>query len=480
MKKPIRIPERGRTAANLLEELKERKAADLDWRGGRNFAYVYYAGQETLDAIQAAYQLFFSENALNPSAFPSLRNMERECVQMIANLLGGQDSACGSLTSGGTESILMAVKSAKSWAAKNRPEIKNPEIVLSETAHPAFHKACHYFGLKARVIPSNSDHRADIHGFREAIGPQTILLVASAPAYPHGLLDPVEAIAALAQEQDLLCHVDACVGGFMLPFLQLEGYDIPAFDFSLPGVTSISADIHKYGYAAKGASVILYREPALHKAQFYVYTDWPGGIYASPSVQGTRPGGAIAGAWMALHFLGLEGYRKLARQTMETALRFREQIGQIDGIEVIGEPEMSIFALRGTAVDIFDVGDEMTRRGWYMDRQQLPPSLHFTITPAHRELVDQWAEDLKVSVQAARKVSLHKLGKQTQVGLLKGLKKVLPTPVMQRLQRWAGSKMPVNSGGRQAAMYGMLGELQGEESLPEMVENLLFRMINEE
>ncbi|MBR9919509.1 MAG: aspartate aminotransferase family protein [Bacteroidetes bacterium] len=480
MKSNTPIPKKGQAAEALLSQLEALKEKDINWRGGRNFAYVYYAGEETLEAVRAAYNMFFSENALNPSAFPSLKRLEREVVQMTADLFHGSAQACGSITSGGTESILMAVKSAREWARKHKPEIAIPEIVLANSAHPAFHKACHYFGIRARVVEVDKDYLASPKGFETAINANTIMLVASAPSYPHGLVDPVEKIATLAQSNGLLCHVDACVGGFILPFLKMEGYPIPAFDFSVAGVTSISADIHKYGYAAKGASLIIYNQEELHKSQFYVYSDWSGGIYASPSIQGTRPGGSIAAAWMALHYLGLEGYRKLARKSMETALLFRKIAKETAGIEVIGKPDCTIFALTSDDSDIYELGDELSQFGWYMDRQQLPPSLHFTITPAHATLVDQWQTDLETASAKARKGNLQKLGKKAQIGLIRGMKKSLPKSWMSRLQQWAGQRLSVESGGRQAAMYGMIGELQGEGDLDELVKTMLFRMINEE
>jgi sphinganine-1-phosphate aldolase len=474
------LNEEGIRSDELLAELKRRKEQDIKWRSGKNFAYIYHPGDEVLEAVRSAYNLYFSENALNPSAFPSLRHLEREVVEMVGNLFGGKGTTSGSMTSGGTESILMAVKSARSWAKKHRPAIDQPEIVLSATAHPAFLKACHYFGMKPRIVPTGPDHRLDLQQFSEAISDQTVLLIGSAPSYPHGLMDPIQDIAQLAVKHEILCHVDACVGGFLLPFAKMEGYPIPPFDFQLEGVTSISADIHKYGYAAKGASVIIYRSSELHKAQFYIYTDWPGGIYASPSIQGTRPGGAIAGAWMALNYLGVAGYRKLARQTMETAMAFQKVAQDIPSLQVVGQPEMSLFALTSTAVDIYEVGDELATKGWYMDRQQLPPTLHFTITPAHTDLLEQWGLDLREAVKKAGRISLQKIGKQAQLGIVRGMKNVLSPATMARLQKWAGGRLSVTSSGRQAAMYGMLGELQGEGSLDELVETLLHRMITEE
>jgi len=256
--------------------------------------------------------LFFSENALNPTVFPSLRRMETEVVAMTAALLGGDEHTVGNMTSGGTESLLMAVLTAREWGRAHKPDVQAPEMVLPATAHPAFEKAAHYFGVRPVHVPVGPDLRADVERMRAAITPRTVLLVGSAPSYPHGVVDPIVEIAQVAQEHGLLCHVDACVGGFELPFLRRLGYPVPDFDFQVPGVTSMSADLHKYGYAAKGASVVLYRDSALRRHQFFAYTDWPGGVYASATLAGTRPAGPIAAAWAVLHYLGEEGYLALA------------------------------------------------------------------------------------------------------------------------------------------------------------------------
>ncbi|MEM9823266.1 MAG: aminotransferase class V-fold PLP-dependent enzyme, partial [Bacteroidota bacterium] len=249
----MKLPESGQAKETILQQLKDMKMEDANWRDGKTFSYVYYAGEDVLELTKAAYEMYFSENALNPTAFQSLRRMETEVIKMAADLFGGDQQIRGSLTSGGTESILMAVKTARSWALQNRPEIEQPEIILAANAHPAFNKACHYFKVKAVVVAVDANFRADLQQMRAAIGPNTVMLVASAPAYPQGGIDSVVDIAQMAKANGLLCHVDACVGGFLLPFLRQIRPQLPAFDFSVDGVTSISADIHKYGYAAKGA-----------------------------------------------------------------------------------------------------------------------------------------------------------------------------------------------------------------------------------
>ena len=239
------FPEMGRPQNELLEEMAARKAEDYKWQEGKTFAYVYYPGEEILSMVKAAYNLYFSENALNPSAFPSLKNMEIELVRQLAHLFHAPEGSTGSLTSGGTESILLAVKTARAWTQKKCGKGAELEVILSESAHPAFHKACYYFGLKAVVVPLGAGFKADPAAMAAAITPRTVLLVASAPSYPQGVIDPIEAIGKIAQQNNLLFHVDSCIGGFILPFMEEAGYPIAPFDFSVPGVTSLSADIHK-------------------------------------------------------------------------------------------------------------------------------------------------------------------------------------------------------------------------------------------
>ena len=474
-----RFPHKGMNKTDLLSEMQAMKHGDANWESGKVFSYVYFAGEEILKTVKDAYLLFFSENALNPTAFQSLRRMETEVIRMCAELLHGGEKAMGSMTSGGTESILMALKTARAWGQKMKPGIEVPEIILPATAHPAFHKACYYFGLKAVVVPVGEDFRAIPSEMEAAITPNTILLVGSAPSYPQGVMDPIEALGTLAKKHSLLCHVDACVGGFMLPFLQRLGYPIAPFDFEVEGVTSISADIHKYGYAAKGASVVLYRDAELRKLQFYVYTPWTGGIYASPTMTGTRPGGAIAAAWAALRFIGMEGYLEKAELCMQITQKMKEGILKIPGLEILSSPDMTILCLSSQVMDIYEIGDEMGVMGWSIDRQQLPPSLHLTITPAHEHMITAFLEDLKVATSKARKLTLGKLSKSLQLGTIKGLKKVLPESLLDKFQVFA-AKHSALGGTRSAAMYGMMGELQDTNNLDEMIREFLSRLMSEE
>ncbi len=474
----MKFPEKGINKEKVMDMLRAFQEKDKAWKDAKAFGYVYQAGDEILEVVKEAFNLYFSANALNPTVFESLRQMETEVVAMAADLLHGNEATVGSMTSGGTESILMAVKTAREWARKKDPGIFEPEIIIPDSAHPAFHKACHYFNLAAVVVPVGPDFKAVPAAMEQAITSNTVLIVGSAPSFPQGVVDPIEEIAAIAKKHDLLCHVDSCVGGFMLPFWVELGAPIPAFDFAVDGVTSISADIHKYGYAAKGASVILYKNAELRKAQYYVYANWSGGIYASPSMAGTRPGGAIAAAWAALKFMGKDGYLEKAKSVKKTTEYLMKDINAIPELKILGKPDMSVFSFASDTLDVYEIGDEMGLMGWHLDRQQLPPSLHMTITPAHEEVFEQFLVDLHKAVEKAKKYSTHKLSKQVQINSVKGLKKILPKKIFGKFQEVAAKHSPVG-GSRSAAMYGLMGELQGTGNLDEMVKEFLHQLMTE-
>ena len=388
------LPATGMSRAELMARLEELRAGDADWRSGRTFSLVYYAGDELLEVLKEAYGKFFSENGLSPLAFPSLRRFEQEVVRICADLFHAGPEAAGSMTSGGSESILLAVKTARDQARAERG-IAEPEMLLPLSAHPAFLKAAHSFGVKPIMVPLDAGFRADAQAARALATDRTALVVGSAPAYPHGVVDPIPELAALAQERSALCHVDACLGGFLLPWSEKLGRYAPPFDFRVPGVTSLSADLHKYGFAAKGASVVLYRDRALRRHQFFTYAGWPGGLYGSPGMAGTRPGGAIAAAWAALHFLGEEGYLRIARRILDTSRALLEGVAAVPGLRILGEPKLSVFAFASDELDVYQLGDAMEARGWKLDRQQLPPSLHLMVTPAHEAAAAPFLSDLR-------------------------------------------------------------------------------------
>lgn len=470
------FPSTSRSKENILEEMKSTRNKDVNWQAGKAFSLVYFPGKELDEILKEAYCMYFSENGLSPTAFPSLRKLENEVVSMVADLLRGNDQVVGNITSGGTESILLAVLSAREWAKNNKHQAATPEIVMASTTHPAFEKAAHYFGLKPVIVPVHADFRADPKAIQQAINPATCLLVASAPSYPHGVIDPVTEIAAIAEGAGILCHVDACIGGFMLPFMQKLGYPIPDFDFSIPGVTSMSADIHKYGYGAKGCSVILYKSRNLRRHQFFTTTKWPGGIYASSTLSGTRPGGPIAAAWAIINHLGEEGYLEITQTVMETTNRIRQGILSIPGLKVISNPDMSILAIGSDTLNIYEIGDQLNQRGWQLDRQQSPPSLHMTISYSHTSVVDEFLLDLANSVNSVKKFHWDNLKDRAMVTVVSILSKLMPEKYFSKMMKHSSNiatSQKDKPNHRTAAMYGMMASLPDRGDINELVLDLL-------
>ncbi len=413
----MKLPTTGKPRDELLADMRDLQAGDANWRAGRMWRLVYFAGDDVADVLMDADTTFIYGNGLSPMAFPSLRKLEAEVIAITADLLGGSE-AVGNMTTGGTESIIMAVKTARDSARADRPGLGQPEMVLPITAHPAFEKASHYLGVLPVHIPVTEDYRADVGAARAAVTDNTVLIVGSAPCYPYGVVDPIPELAALAQERGIGCHTDACVGGFFLPFMRRLGYEAPPFDFSVPGVTSISADLHKYGYSTRGTSIIMYRDKEIRRHQFFTYADWPGGLYGSPTMPGSRAGGAIAAAWAVLHYLGEEGYLRLARTVMDTARALMDGINAISGLHVLGEPDMSIFSFTSDSVDIYAVADAMDARGWHLDRQQMPPKLHLVVTPAHQEVVGEFLSDLEAATQSVATTGPAPGGTAAMYGML--------------------------------------------------------------
>lgn len=403
MKLPnVSLPDHGTPSDELFARMRERKAADADWRGGKTWSLIYPAGEEVDAVLHEANNLYLYENALNPFRFPSLADMEKEVVAMTARLLNGPPEASGSMTSGGTESILHAVRVARDRAKAERG-VTEPTLVIPFSAHPAFAKAAKYFGLDLVHIPLGDDLRADLAAAGRLVDDRTALVVGSAPNYPHGVVDPIPELSALAADRGVPFHTDACVGGFLLPFMERAGYDVPLFDFRVPGVSTMSADVHKYGFATKGASVVLHRNGE-HVLQYqaFLYEDWPGGLYGSLALAGARPAAPIAAAWAVMNFLGMDGYVKLTRTTVSTARRLRAGI-EGAGLRIVGDPVASVLAFGsgGTDLDIMAVGDVMDDRGWGLDRQHGPDALHMMVSPAHERIVDDFLADLRYAVAHA-------------------------------------------------------------------------------
>lgn len=337
------LPETGRPGAELLAELAVLTAADLPTRGGHTTAYVYDSGRpEVRDTAEQAYVAMMEVNGLDPTAFPSIVALERQVVGATACRLGGDDTTPGIFTSGGTESIMLAVKAARDA----RPDILAPEIVVPVTAHAAFHKAGSYLRVTVRSAPVDpSTYSADPAATAALCNENTVLVVASAPSYAHGVIDPVAEIAADAAARGIPCHVDACVGGWLLPWLAEAGAAIPAFDLSVPGVTSLSCDLHKFGYAPKGASVLLFRDEAMRLGAYYACATWPGYTVVNSTIQSSKGAGPLAGAWATLQSLGADGYRELGRAALSATRRLIAGVEAIDGLTVLGTPDATLVAI---------------------------------------------------------------------------------------------------------------------------------------
>jgi sphinganine-1-phosphate aldolase len=382
---------------SLFDELAAMRGLDLPLTGGTTWAYIYDSGSAGIREVGArAYAEMLDVNALDPTAFPSVVALENSVVGTAAALLGG---GSGMFTSGGTESCLLAVKAARDA----RSDVDGPEIVLPVTAHPAFHKAAHYLGLTVVTTPVDADFRALVPPIAAAITERTVLVVASAPSYPTGTVDPVADIAAVAAARGVRCHVDACIGGWVLPFLP----DAPPFDLSVPGVTSLSVDLHKYAYAPKGASVLLFRDRALRRAAWFAYAGWPGYPVVNPTMQSAKSAGPLAAAWAVLRHVGTDGYRSLALAAREALLRLASGVSEVDGLRVLGIPDTTLLAVAGSpGVDVFVVADELRARGFYAQVQlslgDVPPTLHFSAHGVSPSTVDALLTALTGAVAAAR------------------------------------------------------------------------------
>lgn len=395
------MPTTGMTKTAILDALTAMRAGDVRWQEGRTFGMVYDAGPEAHEVLEAVAAMFLHDNALNTLAFPSLGQIQSEVVGMTADLLHGPEAA-GFLTSGGTESILMAVKAARD-RAKDERGVTAPEMIVPTSAHAAFHKAAHYFGLQVRKVPVRDDWRADVDATAASVTENTVLVVGSAPQYPQGVIDPIPELAAIAADAGANFHTDACMGGFVLPFMEMLGEPVAPWDFRVDGVTTISADIHKLGYAPKGASVLLHRTKALRRYQTFVFEDWLGGFYASPSMQGTRAALPMACAWAILHHLGTDGYQRLTRLTLDTRARLVDGVRAIPELVVLGEPEAQLVAIsadesRDTPIDVFALGDALQQRGWFHDRQKPPDTLHATVSAGNAPVIDDYLADLRTCV----------------------------------------------------------------------------------
>jgi glutamate/tyrosine decarboxylase-like PLP-dependent enzyme len=401
------IPAHGLPKEEVFSKLEELRNNDVAWRTGKAFAYVYDGGREVEEVAKKAFNAFMTENGLDPTAFPSLLRFENDLIAMARAHLRGDEKVVGSFTSGGTESIILAMKTARDWARKTRG-MADVEVIVPVTAHAAFHKAGAYLGIKVVTTPIDpTTMRADVAAMKAAINERTAMLVGSASGYAHGVVDPIGEIAGLAKERGILCHVDGCIGGFVLPYFKRFGADVPDFDFSVPGVTSMSMDLHKYALTPKGASVVLYANDDLRRHQFFACASWTGYTMVNTTVQSTKSGGPLAAAWAVMHFLGDEGYVKIMRALYDAKNAIEAGIRAIPGLYVMGKPEMTLLGFTSDELPIFPIVDEMKKRGWLIQPQLAyggsKENLHITIQPSNVPHAEAFLTDLRASVDAVRK-----------------------------------------------------------------------------
>ncbi len=398
------LQEKGISKENVLEEMKLFTENDVNWRTGKVLTGLYDPGENAHDLAVEAYTRFLPQNALYMNMYPSIGKIEKEVVASLAELLRADDEVVGNMTSGGTESIMMAIKTARDWARVNRPEIKEPEMVLPVSAHPAFLKAAHYFNVKPiQTDIELNEYRADLETFEKALGPNTIIGVGSAPNFSHGSIDPITEMAALAKERGILFHVDGCVGGIYLSIMRRMGEEVRTFDFSVPGVTSISADLHKYGYTPKNASVILYRNRDLRKYAWFVCSSTTEYVVINATTQSSKTGGPVAAAWAMLRFLGEEGFQDIVQRSQKATAKLLKGIKEIDGIEVLGSPDMCMFTIASESYNVFEIDDKMREKGWHMIPQFAcggsPPNLHVSLTQANVPHADKFLTNLNEVIE---------------------------------------------------------------------------------
>lgn len=398
-------PQQGMSREQLDEVMEAAAGQELDYMGRLASGTVYDAGRDVLEVAKEAYLRFFSTNALYASTFPGIARFEHEVTQRTAELFHGPH-AVGSVTSGGSESILMGVKSARDRARERHPHITRPQMVVPASAHPAFWKGAEYFGLEVIKTPLDEHDELDLDAYLAAVTDDTVLMVGSAPSLTLGMVDPIPDMAAVAAERDINFHVDSCVGGFFLPFAERLGETFPRFDFRVPGVTTISADLHKFGYAAKGASTLTSRDPDIFRHQQFHFgapernADW----YVTPSMTGTRPGAAIAAAWAVMSYLGEDGYLRVVGESLEHIQRFQAGIDAIDGLRVLGRPAMTLFAYGSDDLDVFAIAEGLMERGWMVSRDTWPrPAIRFMQSLGHAPRFDPYLTDLAEVVDAVRR-----------------------------------------------------------------------------
>jgi glutamate/tyrosine decarboxylase-like PLP-dependent enzyme len=417
------IPKIGIAREEILQKMKEFNKKEEDkWKDGYVSGAVYHGDNEHIDFLNRVIALNSQSNPLHSDIWPSTAKYEAEIVSMTGKMMHSEavsspDEVCGTVSSGGTESIMLAMKTYRDWA-RDKKGIKKPEMIVPVTAHAAFDKASQYFGIKIIKVDVDNNYAAKLKDVKKALNKNTVVIAGSAPSFPHGIIDPIGEMSEIARKRKIGFHTDSCLGGFILPWAEKLGYDVPLFDFRLPGVTSISADTHKYGYAAKGTSVILYRNIQLRHYQFYTTADWPGGLYFSPTFAGSRPGSLSAACWATMISVGEEGYMEAGRKILETAEKIKKGINEIPELKILGNP-LWVISFASDELDIYKILDAMSRRQWSLNGLHKPSAIHIAITLRHTQkgVAERFIKDLKDAVAEVRAQPKTKGGMAPVYGL---------------------------------------------------------------
>lgn len=403
------LPETGRAREDILAEMETIAALEeRRWREGFASGSVYHGDQEHIAFLNRVYAIHSQANQLHADLWPSAFKYEAEIVSMTAHMLNGaatgaavgsEDGVCGCVSSGGTESILLAMKTYRDWA-RDVKGIAEPEMILPVSAHPAFDKAAQYFGYKQTKVPLDDSFRADLRAVEAAITRDTVVIIGSAPNFPYGTIDPIPEMSEIARAHNIGFHTDSCLGGFLLPWAERLGHPVPVFDFRNPGVTSMSCDTHKYGYAAKGTSVVLYRNMALRRYQYFTTSDWPGGLYHSPTFAGSRPGGLSAACWASMVSMGVDGYLRATKAILDAVETMKAGVRSIPQLQLFGE-SVGVFAFGSESVNPYEILDAMSAKGWALTGLQRPAGIHLSPTLRHAQpgVADRFVSDLRAAVE---------------------------------------------------------------------------------
>ncbi|KAM3074306.1 Dihydrosphingosine phosphate lyase [Clarireedia jacksonii] len=450
----LTLPKEGWSAEDVSKELEA--LANMDhtrWEDGFVSGAVYHGGDELIKLQTEAFGKFTVANPIHPDVFPGVRKMEAEVVAMVLAMFNAPSGAAGVSTSGGTDSILMACLSARQKAYHERG-VKEPEMILPETAHTAFRKAGEYFGIKIHLVPCPAPaYQVDVRRVSRLINSNTVLLVGSAPNFPHGIIDDIPALSKLAlnRRKPIPLHVDCCLGSFLVPFLEKAGFETTPFDFRLKGVTSISCDTHKYGFAPKGNSTVLYRTATLRSYQYFISPDWSGGVYASPGIAGSRPGALIAGCWASLMNTGEAGYINACNEIVGCTKKIIEAINENPSLKsdlhVLGKPLVSVVAFASKSLDIYDIADAMSAKGWHLNSLQSPPAIHVAVTLPITKVWEKLVADLVTVVEGERE--------------------------KERVRIVEGKGAKGKSVGDSAALYGVAGSLPNKSVVVELASGFL-------